>query len=686
MQETRTIMPKEPAAKGSVKRQRNHDTTKPRKRETSNGPHKNLKEKSGNNTNVSRSSPSHHHNNKNNKKFVRGPAHQKNKASSSSEPPAKRPRRHADLVEEGKRLWNELRKKTNTPEQTRQLVNELMPLITGKASELALQHDASRVVQAAIQFGTPAERKSILQELCQKQEGSSSPVFLELCKSQYGHFVVLKAIKYGHTDKDCVAAIVKALRNHMSKLCVHGIASRVVESIFQTLPSKQTAALKQELYGPHFALFAADTLREQASSIPSLSSNVAAAPDKKDQTVEYVRRLVQKGLEKQLYGYSYFQELLDEFLQVVPPSEARSLASGPASDHSIHLLSTKAGTRAVAWLIAYGTARDRKRVAKSLKGYSRSGLLHRDAYLAILRLVQLTDDTVSTHKLVFHELLAAPEVLQAEQSPLLDLALSECASKLFLWLLNDESAAASDASSSSSSSHGYKFLDPYERSVLFTNPTVLEGGEELPTSKKDPDVRRKELLQHMREPLLELCCRHTEELLRSTSGGRVCMKVYAATRSEPLVAALTDACLSSLTAPSVPNAAGEDVGAEEGNAPVPLLEDRNGHRALKALILVDAGLGKDGSGPAAQSFAVSLYNRAKSELPNGIWDVVTQSNRGAFVVGALCQVPAIHDAIVMDLTKHLEDLKRLSTPPKTGCAGATAGYAALLNVIQGVKK
>ena len=70
-------------------------------------------------------------------------------------------------------------------------MDRLMPLITGRCYEIALQHDASRVVQAAIQFGTPEERLLILEEICDTQENETDNNLILLSKSQYAHFVVL---------------------------------------------------------------------------------------------------------------------------------------------------------------------------------------------------------------------------------------------------------------------------------------------------------------------------------------------------------------------------------------------------------------------------------------------------------------------------------------------------------------
>lgn len=93
-----------------------------------------------------------------------------------------------------------------------------MNLLTGKFSKVALQHDASRVVQAAIQFGNKKQRKVIVEEICVGdggdaagggRKGNSNNSFIELAKSQYAHFVVLKMIKHCYKDNESIALIVK---------------------------------------------------------------------------------------------------------------------------------------------------------------------------------------------------------------------------------------------------------------------------------------------------------------------------------------------------------------------------------------------------------------------------------------------------------------------------------------------
>jgi pumilio homology domain family member 6 len=300
-------------------------------------------------------------------------------------------RKHADIVQESKSIWNQLRLKTNTKDDTQKLTDQLMKLIMTTSSnntntdkkmivtEIALQHDASRCVQAAIQFGTTQQRRLIVTEL------TATPGNLaELSKSLYAQFVVLKMIQYCCKDDVCVTKMTRNIKGHLVKMATHAVASKVVESLFNKLTSKQMAVLKQEFYGPQFSLFATassndvqTTSATNSSSshaannkkIPDLEANLILAPEKTTVTLEFVLRFVHTCMEKSLYGYEYFQTLLSEYCTMASPVELRQLVSGTTVAHNaIHLLASRSGTRALSYLIAYATAKDRKAMLKSIKG------------------------------------------------------------------------------------------------------------------------------------------------------------------------------------------------------------------------------------------------------------------------------------------------------------------------------
>lgn len=415
---------------------------------------------------------------------------------------------------------------------------------------------------------------------------------------------------------------------------MHSVGSRVLESLFLNLPTKTTASLKQELYGPHFSLFASNVV-----STPTLKSVLESAKTdtQKESATSFVKEIVAKGINKGFFGFTYFQELFAEYIDVAEPNDIRAIASSVA-DHAIHLLSTRSGSRIVAACATYGTPKDRKRICKSLKGYTGSSLLHRDAYLALLRLVEVTDDTVSINKSILNELLAAPKNEEGESSsPLLGIATSDSASKLFLMLLVADDEAR------------MKYFDPYERSIIGKKAFVKENGQEVPTSKKDPKVRREELLKYLESPLTEACSNHAAELLVSLPGSRVLKELYNATHSDDIVAAVVDACASGL-----------DNDEGKGN----IFEDSVGHRTIKNLILSDAD-------HEEQTFTEAFFNKFEDQLMD-----VASSNRGAFVVASLYEVSSTKTAVSNKIKSQEKKLKELSKAD-----GPTAGFEALLKLV-----
>lgn len=429
--------------------------------------------------------------------------------------------------------------------------------------------------------------------------------------------------------------LFQALKGSIPKLAVHAVGARVVELLFSTFSPKATAPLKQEFYGPHFSLFAAET-----NAHPTLVSNLELIPEKKEVTLEFLVSILNKAMEKGLFGFVYLQELFSEYVSVAPPEDIRAMAPNVV-DHSIHMLSTRAGTRVVAACTSYGTAKDRKRILKSLKGYTRSSLLHRDAYLAILRLVQITDDTVSIHKSILAEILTEPK---EKESPLLEIALHEAGSRLFLMLLV------------SSEEERQKYFDPYERQVLDPNPTILEDGKKVPTSKKNPETRRKELMNYLRKPLIEMCSMHADVLLRSLPGSRVLREVYFAFHPQEVVDAVVAVCVAELS-----------TSGENGDA-LTLFEDPVGHLAVKHLLSCDAD--------EKALFATAFYDKMQSRLMK-----VGSSNRGAFVLTALLKVESTRKKSLAELSSHKAELCKLAKQGR-----ATAGFTALLQEMSGEGK
>ncbi len=455
------------------------------------------------------------------------------------------------------------------------------------------------------------------------------------------------------------------MKGHINKLAVHAVGARVIELLFNNFPAKATASLKLELYGPQFALFTSGDLSLSNSvSTPTLQSILKDQPDKKEVAMKHVFNVLNKGIEKSLFSFAYFQQLLSEYILAATANEIRSISSS-ISDHAIHLLSTRQGARVVAECATYSTPKDRKKMLKSLKGYTRSSLLHSDAYIALLRLVDVTDDTVSVQKLILEELRVDPDAGKLKvsvdgtieddgegrsKSSILDVALSDTGSKMFLLLLSQDDEKRR------------KYFDPLELEILKANPTIIENGAQIPTSKKNPSTRRLELLQYMKSDLIELCNNHTDELLRTWPGSKILREVFDTYPSKELAESIVNVCKNT-------NAEKDDDDSKD----ISIFEHPVAHLAIKHLLLADIDREDE------CIFANSLHNAYKGDLMN-----IASSNRGALILSAMAKVVQLKNDVDSELQSHLRAIRKLARGDKSG-KKQTGGYKALLDVLESKK-
>merc|ERR1712150_78998 len=205
-----------------------------------------------------------------------------------------------------------------------------------------------------------------------------------------------------------------------------------------------------------------------------------------------------------------------------------------------------------------------------------------------------------------------------------------------------------------------------------------KSGKEVPTSRKDPNIRNKELIQFLRDPLIEMCVKHAEELLWSLSGSALLREVYSAFHPAGLIDAVIGVCENALNIENDENDEGRsDSDNERGQSSI--FEDRVGHLAIKNLLLCDIESetqkddGKDEE--KVTFFALEFYSKFKTRLLD-----VAQSNRGAFIVSALCTVPTTRSDAIKELKEHSKNIRKLAEGD-----GGTAGYKSLLTEISKLK-
>ena len=253
----------------------------------------------------------------------------------------------------------------------------------------------------------------------------------------------------------------------------------------------------------------------------NLTHLLGQLPAKASCLIDHMRDLIQKFVDKGLMEFSFVHNLLWEYTQeIIKEVVDVTAAAGKKSriddlvnqlvESGPKLMSTKPGAKAMCIIVTHSGVKERKRIMKTLKGHTLESLLHDSAFLAILRLVDVTDDTVTVQKSLLEEIrspladikyTATGEIIGTPYPPLISIAKHRNGNKLLLRLLAPDR----------------KCLEPGDESDLFA--TVPSS------SKKIPAMRRREHLAYLKLPLVQVCAQYAGDLVRCRAGGRVLEEV-----------------------------------------------------------------------------------------------------------------------------------------------------------------
>ncbi|GKZ72294.1 pumilio domain member 6 [Aspergillus niger] len=403
-------------------------------------------------------------------------------------------RPNADMIGRSKKLWEQLRRKSHVPlEERKKLIKELFEIITGRVKDFVFKHDSVRVIQTALKYANMEQRKMIATEL----KGS----YNELAQSRYAKFLVGKLIVHG--DAEVRDLIVPEFYGHVKRLIRHPEGSWILDDIYRTVATKeQKANLLREWYGPEFVIF-----RDDKNGPPSadLSKILEAHPEKRGPIMHYLWELVNQLVQKRNSGFTILHDaMLQYYLNTKPgSSEANEfvelLKGDEEGDLVKNLAFTKSGARVMSLSLAYSNAKDRKLLTRFYRDTIKmmAGDLH--GHLVLLTAYEVIDDTKLTSKLIFPELLNQGMDAEARNEEL-------------LFQVNDLTARIPIL---------YPFVGDRVKWLL------PDGDHELlkeirdirkETSKKDPELRRQELVKAASASVLELISARADSLLETSFG------------------------------------------------------------------------------------------------------------------------------------------------------------------------
>ena len=388
------------------------------------------------------------------------------------------------VVQEAKEIWNKLRQKDLEKDVRDGFVEKIMGLIKGKIWEIVSRHDASRVIQTLFQYGNVEVQEAICGEL----KGH----YLELSMSAYGHFMLKSMLRHGKEKQRM--EIIDAFKNHFAKLATHVTGASVLELLFQNrsgrafqreiLSRKKYQLLAREFYGREFLLFCNDKDMD-------IKTYLRKNPDKKDGILGDMRKLLNKQIGKGIHHLEFSQSFLAEYFDLwneLSDSAANLEDMFPSLiEGTLQLASTSPGITVMINVLTHGNAKIRKQILKQLRGRGNDVGIHQNGYLLVLKIIDCVDDTVLVRKAVLNDLVAGLEAL------ILDI--NGC--KLILHLL----APGEN-----------RYFNARDISVL-----SLKGKY----SKKDSDIRRKELLTPVTSALESIVKSKAIDLLQSSHASKV---------------------------------------------------------------------------------------------------------------------------------------------------------------------
>jgi pumilio family protein 6 len=419
-------------------------------------------------------------------------SHQKQKALAASRKAAKS---HADEIAAAKKLWERLRRKSHVAKDERQkLVAELFAIVTGQVKDFVFKHDSVRVVQCAVKYATVAQRREIAREL----QGE----FRALAESRYAKFLLAKLITDG--DGETRALIIPEFYGHVRRLMSHPEASWIVDDIYRTVATReQKARLLREWYGPEFAIFKGDK-----AVTADLSKILEENPEKRVALLRYLYERINQLIQKKSTGFTMLHDaMLQYFLQLSPESEDftqfLSLVIGDNKEEEVDLLRnlafTKSGSEIVCMTIAHSKAKERRLIIKAFKDVIEMLAYDKYGHRVLIAALEVFDDTREMKDRVYSELIkltkTATEEAQTEQ--ILNLATHHTGHLCLLYpMIGAE-----------------KQLPGLEDNIRIMQKvkTVRET-----TSKKDPAVRRAELISAISAPLLQAIQSKADQLVSST--------------------------------------------------------------------------------------------------------------------------------------------------------------------------
>ena len=387
-----------------------------------------------------------------------------------------------DISTKAKKVWEQVRREDCPEKEKEKLLNELHQLVKGNVSKIIYAHDTVRVIECLMALGGEQIRDELYDEM--KDD------LITMAKSKYAHFFVEKMVKYGNVVQR--GTIFKALEGRVADLAKHKIANNLVETCYnEYCNAAQRNRFLQEFFGPEFRHFK----EEDSRTVVQL---MLKHPEKRRDILKHLGSNVSPLITKGCYNISLVHTVLYNYmlalnnqLEAVPAERERREKERAEfitslRDVCVHVVHSHDGARLTMNAIWFGTAKDRKAIIKNFKTFMVKTAQEEHGYMALLAMLDAVDDTKLTGKAVLGEILSSDEGLE-------EIINNERARKVLTFGL-------------------------VGRNKTYFHPDVIANlAQGDGHSKKDAEIRRKEVAENIVEPLAQHINANVETFLSSNN-------------------------------------------------------------------------------------------------------------------------------------------------------------------------
>lgn len=379
-----------------------------------------------------------------------------------------------EISKAAKRIWEDLRLKSCTPQRREELLNQLAKVVKGNIKQLIFAHDTSRVIECMEHLGTAVHRNMIFEEV--------KDIIIPMTKSKYAKFMVRQILRNGTAEQK--QHVIRAFSTQVVSLLHHVDAAAILEVIYNEYANAlQRSLLLQEFYSRDLALFKRDKVITFADALAESADSA--------KMIENLKETLMKIIDKPVIRHSIIHHLVLEFFKSAD-ANSKSEMIRALGGSLVEMVHTKDGARVAMQCIWHGTAKDRKTIIKSFKTYVAKIAREEHGHMVLLSIFDCVDDTKLVEGIIIAELLKEP-----------------------LELLMD--------------AHGHRVLAylvaPRDARIFHPQvAAILKEGDSSSTSKKDPEVRKQELHKMSASGIAQAIANNIEELL--TCGGPTAIALY----------------------------------------------------------------------------------------------------------------------------------------------------------------